>query len=261
MNKVCIIVGMHRSGTSLTAKWLHSCQLNLGPVIKEKVGNPTGLYEDHDFWKFHHTILRRNGWNYDITDQKIELSESDIQGAKEIVEERNRAAQWGWKEPRTCLFLNLWTDLLPQHKSLVLFRGYENVTDSLFRREIARTRLRRNFVASYFDRRKLEKGKQEFHNHMVSVWIRYNKEILDYLSQRNPEDYMVLQVEDIIENDEKVFDLLKEKWDLDITHSSINKIYKKQLLKPELSLSLDQNIREEANQVFRKLEKLKTKIL
>ena len=95
---------------------------------------------------------------------------------------------------------------------------------------------------------------------MVRVWTRYNEDILEYISQRNPADYLVLQVEDIIKNDEKVLSLIRENWDLELNYSSINRIYNAQLLKPELSLSLDQDIRKEANRVYGELEKLKTRI-
>jgi hypothetical protein len=56
--------------------------------------------------------------------------------ARELVAARADRPFWGWKEPRTCLFLELWERLLPQARFLFLYRHPVDVTLSLWRRNI-----------------------------------------------------------------------------------------------------------------------------
>ena len=47
MNKVLVILGMHRSGTSLVANWLHDCGLHVGDRLLEGTfANEKGYFED-----------------------------------------------------------------------------------------------------------------------------------------------------------------------------------------------------------------------
>ena len=56
-NKVLIVAGMHRSGTSVIAQWLQRCGLCLGEnLLGPAIGNNEGHFEDTDF-VFLHDIL------------------------------------------------------------------------------------------------------------------------------------------------------------------------------------------------------------
>ena len=49
-NKILVVVGMHRSGTSLTTNWLQKCGLDIGAKLEGKeFSNPDGHFEDIDF--------------------------------------------------------------------------------------------------------------------------------------------------------------------------------------------------------------------
>ena len=57
-NKVVIILGMHRSGTSVTANWLNLCGLNLGDELYgASKFNKNGYYEDIEFLELHMKIF------------------------------------------------------------------------------------------------------------------------------------------------------------------------------------------------------------
>ncbi|MDP4350266.1 hypothetical protein QSG17_25820, partial [Escherichia coli] len=45
-----------------------------------------------------------------------------------------RGSGWGWKDPRTTLFLDFWSEFLPDARYLLVFRRPWEVVDSLFRR-------------------------------------------------------------------------------------------------------------------------------
>ena len=53
-SKILIIVGMHRSGTSLITQWLYRCGLSIGnKLAPADIGNVEGYFEDSDFLKLH----------------------------------------------------------------------------------------------------------------------------------------------------------------------------------------------------------------
>ena len=57
-SKVVVIVGMHRSGTSLITQWLQRCGLFIGDSLEGPgVGNVQGHFEDIDFLQLHQELL------------------------------------------------------------------------------------------------------------------------------------------------------------------------------------------------------------
>ncbi|HJT73097.1 MAG TPA: hypothetical protein VJ720_03740, partial [Chitinophaga sp.] len=60
-NKVLVITGMHRSGTSLITQWLYRCGLHVGDnFMGAGIGNEDGHFEDLDFYNWHRNILNDN---------------------------------------------------------------------------------------------------------------------------------------------------------------------------------------------------------
>ena len=133
-SKILIIAGMHRSTTTLTAKWLQSCGINIGDKLLEgDIGNSEGHYEDMDFLKLHMDILHENGLpgggvifpnqrEFDFDGfNKIEISDYYREKAIASVEFKSRLhKEFAWKEPRTCLFLPFYADIIPDAKYLFI---------------------------------------------------------------------------------------------------------------------------------------------
>ncbi|NJK64478.1 MAG: chromosome partitioning protein ParA [Synechococcaceae cyanobacterium SM2_3_1] len=136
-SSILIITGMHRSGTSLTASILQSAGLHIGrKLMGANKTNPKGHFENLDFLNLHKAILRSQG----ITDkgwtlqERILVNEQYIDQAQQIVEQNSISGIWGWKEPRTTLFLDFWSNFLPEAKFLLIYRSPWEVIDSLYRR-------------------------------------------------------------------------------------------------------------------------------
>lgn len=133
---VLIILGMHRSGTTLTAEWLQRCGLHIGERLSYPWSpRPEGLYEDKDFVELHKEMLHRNHATH-LLERALQLQtdERDRQRALALVEARRGFPNWGWKDPRTALFLPFWHELLPSARYLIVYRHYTQVVDSLHRR-------------------------------------------------------------------------------------------------------------------------------
>src|SRR5262245_12368271 len=125
MNKVLVIAGFHRSGTSLTAQYLRNCGLHIGDVLMgANPSNPLGHFEDLDFLRLHNNILLENGVNWQISEPiPFRIEPERWTEMHQLVLNRNRAHQaWGFKDPRVCLFLQHWRHVYPATKTLIVYR-------------------------------------------------------------------------------------------------------------------------------------------
>lgn len=133
-----IICGMHRSGTSLVASVLREAGLDIGQARDAGAGpgQPRGHFEDRDFYELHEAILAASGRSCFTADETSlgEVAPVFENQARALVAARADRPFWGWKDPRTCLFLDLWERLLPQVRYLFLYRHPVDVALSLWRR-------------------------------------------------------------------------------------------------------------------------------
>lgn len=133
-----IIAGMHRSGTSLTASILQQAGVFIGEqLLKANTGNRKGHFEDEAFLSLHKDILVSCGISYDgwTARGQVDVPQQFWERAQELCDRRLAAHTiWGWKEPRTTLFLDFWQQQLPQAKFVLPYRSPWEVVDSLFTR-------------------------------------------------------------------------------------------------------------------------------
>lgn len=133
-----VIVGMHRSGTSLAASLVAGAGLDLGSnLLGAGIGNPQGHYEDLDFLNLHKQILASNSLDEDgftCLDNVTVPSRLAAAAAALIADRQSKNHGWGWKDPRTTLLLEFYERLLPDARFLCVFRRPWEVVDSLLRR-------------------------------------------------------------------------------------------------------------------------------
>lgn len=261
INNVLIIIGMHRSGTSLCASWLHKCGLNIGENLAgNAIGNVKGQYEDIDFLKLHEQILKSNNLTYKISNQQIK-TENWINSMQELVSNKNSKPQWGWKEPRTCLFLKEYHQILPKSKNLIIYRDYNEVVDSLVRRFIKQETKskRKNKLAKFFNIYvKYKYFKKYTGNEWLKVWIRYNKEILNYISLKNKSDYFITDLNDLIKNDAKTYSILTEQYKFQLNHIPFSEVYDDSLISTtKFPYHFSSKLLDEVNQINAKFQKIK----
>ncbi|MEY3067096.1 MAG: hypothetical protein RLZZ532_3888 [Cyanobacteriota bacterium] len=162
---VIIIAGMHRSGTSLTASLLQNLGVNIGKqLVGVDYGNIKGHFENVDFVDFHKSVFK----SHDIDELgcvfsgEISLTEQQIESAKKLIEiNQDSSSAWGWKDPRTTLFLDFWHQLLPQAKFIFVYRSPWEVIDSLYRRATDAILLDHPEIA-------------------IQMWSNYNRKILEF---------------------------------------------------------------------------------
>lgn len=267
-NKVLVITGMHRSGTSLITQWLHKCGLHLGEqFLGAGIGNTDGHFEDLDFVEAHRQILLKLSGSGDGTIEKpiCSIGAEQENALRTLVQEKQAAqAQWGWKDPRTCLFLRTYRELIPDAKYLVILRDYRSVVSSLVSRHHKKTDLKyaakggiQQLIWKYF-RRELRKKKllQEYTESYLKTWILYNREIQQHLLLQPAGSYLVVDHTRLSAINEAVFNHLTKEWQLDLNYHAFTKVYKEKLLSDVWDVApyvKDKNLLEEAEALQAKL--------
>lgn len=142
MSKVVVVLGGHRSGTSMLAGVLSSLGVYMGDdlVIGQTKENPKGYYEDREFSFLNGDVLVWAGGNWDRppTEDMRGIPETYHERAKSIFDKRGKHDLWGWKCPRTIHVLDyLYKPLLLKHDTrfLVIDRDLNTVIKSLYLRE------------------------------------------------------------------------------------------------------------------------------
>jgi len=117
--KEIIIIGMHRSGTSMLSGMLDRLGIDMGDdQVGRQQSNPLGHFEDGDFLGLNELILSQAGgsWNNPPPAAQIQnqAAKLDDRIQKIILDKRlaNQDQPWGWKDPRTSLTINLYLPYL-----------------------------------------------------------------------------------------------------------------------------------------------------
>jgi hypothetical protein len=143
--KIVCVLGMHRSGTSVIARILNLLGVDLGPehhLLDAVPYNPKGLWEHRFFVELNDQILAKLGGNcVDLPAfrpgwEKGPGLEDLRQRARRLIRDDFAGAEtWGWKDPRTCLTLPFWQQLLPPMRYVLSLRNPLDVARSLERRD------------------------------------------------------------------------------------------------------------------------------
>ncbi|NEQ37338.1 MAG: glycosyltransferase, partial [Okeania sp. SIO3I5] len=202
---VFIITGMHRSGTSLTASLFQSVGVNIGEkLVSAEYGNIKGHFEDIEFVELHKGILRSQNIDdlgSNIETKQILVKKQYLKAAKKLIKNREEGNDknkkiWGWKDPRTTLFLDFWLELLPDAKFIFVYRSPWEVVDSLYRRGTDEKLLDKPEIA-------------------VKMWLDYNQRILDFY-QQFPAQCLIDKVDSIGKNSEGFIQAVNEKFGVDL---------------------------------------------
>jgi len=134
---VLVVTGMHRSGTSLLASLAAAGGVDLGTeLMPASKGNRRGHFEDLELVRFHERCLERRGGGplRPPADGVARFTPEETRAARELLANRAGKPSWGWKDPRTTLFLAAWEELLPAAFYLLVYRHPAEVALSLARR-------------------------------------------------------------------------------------------------------------------------------
>ena len=140
-----VVLGMHRSGTSAATRLVNLLGLSLGrgPAVPTTDGNPRGHWESLRLRDVNDAALVALGGNWAgppplapgwERSPGLDPIRRDVRDA--FAEVYGDAAPWVWKDPRTCITLPLWEQVLGVEPVVILVhRNPLEVVDSLARRD------------------------------------------------------------------------------------------------------------------------------
>jgi hypothetical protein len=143
MTSGVLVVGMHRSGTSAVTRVVNLLGVPLGREddIYAAADNPSGHWESRQLCAVNNVILRVFG-GFDmgmppmprswLQTRRAAQLERVMRGAFDDVYQDDR---WLWKDPRICLTLPLWRQVLKDFCVVFVVRDADPVMRSLHRRE------------------------------------------------------------------------------------------------------------------------------
>ena len=160
--KVIIILGMHRSGTSCLIGLLEQAGIFLGSVSRKNRYNIRGNHENPRIMNLHDELLTVNGGSWHEP-PKVVIWPKELKNIRdEIIKEYEKFAGktcWGFKDPRTLFTLEGWTEALSSFDLVGIYRNPLLVAESLFRR----------------NKFPIEKG--------LDLWFRYNERLFFYFTK------------------------------------------------------------------------------
>lgn len=203
-----IVIGMHRSGTSILAKILHTCGVYLGA--------DQNIHDESFFF------LRKNQWMYNLSHAswdnpstfKFLLNNSVIR--QHVIDELKKQINsneikkflggfiyykmklmkyspqmWGWKDPRNSYTLPIWLEIFPRAKIIHIVRNGVDVAVSLQRRENKRKNILYNPITSL---RCMDL------NEAFSLWAEYVEMSISVTQSLKSDQAICIKYEDLVTN-------------------------------------------------------------
>lgn len=198
-----IVLGMHRSGTTLTSKLLTDLGVSMGRL------KGTDTRESIFFQAVNKAVFKLAHAHWDVPEFMVQALDNRAFKAAittsiaEYCSKANKVRSftgwgrkaslfsmkypWGWKDPRTCFTMPVWLDLFPHAKVVYVYRNGVDVAQSLVQRN------RRFIGTKYGSVRCLDlAGAYE-------LWEMYNQQCLEHLSSLAEEQVHAVCYEELLQ--------------------------------------------------------------
>ncbi len=149
--RLVIVLGMHRSGTSVTTNLLNAFGVPLSDDLMEPTAhNEKGYFESKEIARLHEAILATMGMAWNTSSLLVPYPtnwwlSAEVQGIKASLaaivrdELERHGGLWGFKDPRTARLLPVWRQIVAElnidARYLLVTRDPAEVAASLFARE------------------------------------------------------------------------------------------------------------------------------
>jgi hypothetical protein len=207
-----ILIGMHRSGTSLLSQLLGMCSVHMGCDLD---GNVESVHmrrlNKHAFrvvnadWNTPDPVIAALQAPDFLAAESAYFRQHLLKGLGGVLYwgaarwiELQRGADvpaWGWKDPRTSITLPAWLELFPKARVVHIIRNGIDVAISLHRRHIAKTK-RWRLHPDYRDARGYD------FRFCFALWEMYQAHLLTYREKVPAAQYTELRYETLLQEPE-----------------------------------------------------------
>lgn len=247
--KPLIIVGMHRSNTSLVGKAFKSAGLDIGDnLMKPTISNKEGYFEDVDIVEFEDKIFKSNNtWWYLFKPEevkKLTYSKSIYSEAEKILSSKFGAKKnVGWKSPRSTIMLPFWKSVCPNARMVMVFRHPALVARSMVKRG---------------DMWKFTKIHPHKIMKAINLWYTYNYMMFEFF-KKNKNECMILEMPQLLDASDRI-DWINDKiindWGYSISPIDFGNATNENLLnrKADLLTEFLYSLSKKANELYNKLK-------
>lgn len=165
-----IVMGMHKSGTTLLSQVLHNSGIDMGVTDSHVTYDEGNQYERKETRKLNDKlILKPSEPSFVARLCDVKSNESVRDEIESFVSGLNHQhCSWGFKDPRTCLTYPVWRDILGSHKIIAVYRNpYE-----VWLRYCSGGNVKRGIKA-------LSRGQM-----VLRAWYEYNSSVLNVVREQ-----------------------------------------------------------------------------
>ena len=232
--EIFLILGMHRSGTSVMTKFLEIFNINIGSDFSPpRVDNPTGFYEDMSFLRVNINLLKLNkiNWNSILNPLNLNLKTKSINinfWLSDIKQKIKFKDNFAFKDPRSILFINFWNNFFKKKnynvRYLYCYRHPYLISNSIIKRD----KIKREDVFLL----------------ILQNWYLILKNI------KNNDNKIFLNYDLLISNNKKLYEKFKKQFHLNSNND------KYLFFKKEILLKNNKKFKSKNNQVYEILLKI-----
>jgi hypothetical protein len=247
MKPPVIIIGMHRSGTSMLTRFIEDSGVFMGSKKSMGPNEEAFFFQRLNEWiLFQKNVTWDNTVNLKFTNEFINenLSRTIKDHLKSPIKTRRYFGgkyniigknlldlniMWGWKDPKNTLTLDIWSKIYPDAKIVHIYRNPIDVAFSLQSRE---KRISKNFKRNKSVKRKEENLKYRYAYNQslrvlelsegVRLWEEYIEKA--FAAENYFNNILHISYEQFLENPEPVLISLSNFLEIKIDHSIIIKI-------------------------------------
>lgn len=211
---VYIVLGMHKSGTTLVSQILHESGINMGEFDINISYDKGNKYERFEKIHLNYDIMQLNYGQFSLSVLKIVnnpdmVPENVKDKIKSIINNLNETYnEWGFKDPKTCLTYSIWKNFIPNHKVIVVFR---HPIELWF--HYKPKHLKDIFFSPIICWK------------VIKAWHLYNEQILIHLKNSPDSDKIIFEYSDFMEYD-YIFQYLQEFTKKQLKDCRDNKLYR-----------------------------------
>jgi hypothetical protein len=179
---IYVVLGMHKSGTTLVSQILHESGIFMIEGPDRRRGYDAGqTYERQAVVDLNKAMLNwGNKTSLDVIPKELvavtQFQKEEMRAIIQACDEQH--ANWGFKDPRTCLTYESWLRELPPHRVVAIYRNY---------REVLQHYQPSNSLRFPYFKVKIA----------LKAWIHYNVRLLEIL-HHTKSPFMLLCYEDLM---------------------------------------------------------------